>query len=101
MANKKPTPSVVVPRAQKGPSLTWNSERDSALVLALSRGNSRSSMVDVLYDDPAFNGVEPDAITELKIANRMRILRKQGVSLDKFSRSKYSPDVDELNALLA
>jgi hypothetical protein len=91
-----------VPRKAKGAELTWNADRDAALVGAIAGGiHNTSDLAEQLASYPMFADVK-DAVTAPKIRLRIYNLRtKQGVAIPEFGRSRgYVVDSAGLNALL-
>lgn len=84
---------------QKGPSLIWTNPRRAALVKAMRKSQTSGEVVQILKKDKAFEGVE-DLVTAVKVMNEAGKLRKNGVRVPEFSKSKNAIDVDGLNALL-
>lgn len=63
------------PRAPKGPSLTWDSDRNLALFRAIKSGmTSKSALAHALQSDPAFDDVDPVAFTAAKIGSHINKL---------------------------
>lgn len=90
-------------RSPKGPSLSWDPERDKMLVKAIASGiGTTRGLAEHLAEDENFRRDLPaDAIIPTKIATRLRHLRSEGVNIPSMSRSaSYSPDVDALNSIL-
>ena len=93
-------------RKPKGPELTWNAARRTALANAVVSGsaNSTQELAVLLSADPAFSGVPADAITagkiRLQLANQRKALAAVGIDVPKFGRSRgESIDVTTLGAI--
>lgn len=95
------TPRRRNPSGPKGPVLTWDRDRDVALVKAARSGaNLRAEEItEQLRSDPAFDGVESAALTVDKVRLRLGKLRADGINVPDLRRSSYRPDPDYLNSL--
>ena len=78
--NEDGTPAATATAPERGPVLTWNRDRDIALVTVVRSGtDSPHDAVEILSGMGEFSGVT-DAITPEKIRARVNALRKAGVT---------------------
>lgn len=84
-------------RRSRAGELTWNHDRDAALVRAVRMaGGTAEEVAARLRSDEAFKGVSRGSLTGPKVSFRLRKLTKAGVE-DLNLAGRYTPDVDELN----
>jgi hypothetical protein len=91
------------PRGSVGPKLTFNRERDKAIVMAARAGvSSFSELTAQLRNSPAFADAPDGALQVGKVRLRYKKLfdayAEKGVALPEMGHGSYRIDVDALEA---